>query len=308
MKKPSPHVAILLGTYNGANYIDQQLASYASQTFTNWSLWASDDGSKDETFARIAAFSRSCGRPVHVLEGPRKGVCHNFQSMTDNEHIQADYFAFSDQDDIWMDDKLERAVAWLARQDPKRPALYCSRTHLIDSKGDRIGFSPDNTRPPSLANALLQNIASGNTMVFNRSARELMQCVAHLPMVIHDWALYLIVTACGGKVIFDSRPTVYYRQHSSNLIGNGMAVKTRIKNFLSTHQGKKAVWNDIHFHLLDVLVDRLTPASKECLMHFQHIRHSPLLTRMNLMHKSGIYHQTFIGTLATWSYALFDRL
>lgn len=308
MKKPSSHVAILLGTYNGATYIDQQLASYAAQTFTDWSLWASDDGSKDKTLAKIAAFSHACDRPVQVLDGPRKGVCQNFQSMIGNENIRAEYFAFSDQDDIWMDDKLERAVAWLNQQDPQRPALYCSRTHLIDDKGVRIGFSPDNTRPPSLGNALLQNIASGNTMVFNRCARELMQIVAHLPMVIHDWALYLIVTGCGGTVVFDSQPTVYYRQHASNLIGNGMAVKTRVKNFFSTHQGNKIVWNDIHFHLLDRLKDRLTPASKACITDFRRIRHSPLLTRMNLMHKSGIYHQTFIGTLATWSYTLFDRL
>ncbi|WP_067708404.1 glycosyltransferase family 2 protein [Erwinia sp. ErVv1] len=304
----APALAIMMGLYNGGRFLSSQLKSFEEQTFTNWSLWASDDGSTDGTLSMLNAFSHSVSQPVNVFDGPHSGVCANFQSMLSSDAIDADYFAFSDQDDIWMPHKLERAVNWLGLQDPDFPALYCSRTRLINENDMFIGVSTNNTKPPAFANALLQNIASGNTMVFNRRARELIKSVANQPMVMHDWALYLVVSACGGNIFFDSLPSVHYRQHASNLIGNGMELSTRWKNFVNVHQGNKIHWNNIHFSLMDALGDYITPDNKRCLSCFRHIRHSSWNNRIRLMKRSGIYHQKFVGTLATWSYMLFDRL
>lgn len=307
-EKRSSDVIIMLGTYNGAAYIKQQLDSYQAQSFHNWELWCSDDGSADDTLAILTSFSQQESRPVNIVSGPRTGVCANFQSLIASPSIAGDYFAFSDQDDIWMQDKLARAVEWLEKQDPLQPALYCSRTQLIDDKNNPLGLSPDNSRPPSFRNALLQNLASGNTMVFNKCARDIMKSIAHLPWVIHDWALYLAVTGCGGRVWFDSQPSVLYRQHADNLIGNGMEVRTRLNNFVRTHRGNKVAWNDCHFRMLDALGDRLTPENRHSLDCFRRIRQSSWLGRMKLMRQSGIYHQKSIGALATWTYALFNRL
>ena len=307
-KKSSSHVAILLGTFNGARFIDEQLSSYQRQTHRNWSLWASDDGSTDASLPLISKFSHSVQQSVSLLQGPHLGVCRNFVSLIENEGIHADYYAFSDQDDIWLANKLARAVAWLDTVADDTPALYCSRTALIDTHGARIGFSPDYSKPPSFTNALLQNIASGNTMIFNNKARDLLRVVAHGPMVIHDWALYLVVTACGGQVFFDQEPCVLYRQHNDNVIGNGMGLMTRIANFSKAQRGRKAVWNDNNIAMLKLIDDQMTISNRQRLSDFVAIRDSSLIQRVRLLIRSGVYHQQLTGTLTTLSYALLNRM
>jgi glycosyltransferase involved in cell wall biosynthesis len=103
-----PHVALLLATKNGARYLDEQLCSYIAQTFENWSLHVSDDGSSDDTIDVIKRFATTSGRVRTLCEGPHLGHAQNFLSLARNSSIVADYFAFSDQDDIWYPDKLER--------------------------------------------------------------------------------------------------------------------------------------------------------------------------------------------------------
>lgn len=308
MNNSSSSVAILLGTYNGAHFINQQLNSYKRQTYINWSLWASDDGSTDQGLDAIKDFSLSVPQSINLLEGPRQGVCRNFVSLINNENINASYYAFSDQDDIWINDKLERAVNWLDAVDPEVPALYCSRTELINTEGEKIGFSPDYAKPPSFANALLQNIASGNTMVFNNKARELLRQAADGEMVIHDWALYLVVTACGGHVFFDREPTVLYRQHDNNVIGNGMGLMTRMANFRKAHHGRKAAWNDTNIAMMGLIGAQMTVENQRRLNDFFAIRDSSLIQRLCLLRQSGVYHQQLAGTLTTVSYTLLNRM
>lgn len=306
--KFSSSVAILLGTFNGAQFINEQLSSYQRQTYSNWSLWAADDGSVDGSQRLIKNFSQVSPQPVILLEGPRQGVCHNFASLINNEEIKASYYAFSDQDDVWLEHKLERAVRWLDSIPDDTPALYCGRTKLIDTYGKEIGFSPAYTKPPSFANALLQNLASGNTMVFNNKARELLKHVSNGPMVIHDWALYLVVTACGGQVFFEPEPTVLYRQHDNNVIGNGMALMTRIDNFRKAHHGRKAMWNDINIAMLNLIGHQMTTNNQRRFNDFVAIRDNTLFERLRLLIRSGVYHQQFAGMLTTLSYALLNRM
>ena len=128
-------VAILLGTWNGGPYLLPQLQSFAAQTHANWRLYVSDDGSSDETLAVIARFAATVPQPVEVIAGPRRGFAANFLGLARNPAIQGDYFALSDQDDIWHPDKLERAVAWMATAPDDEPALYFSRTALIEANG-----------------------------------------------------------------------------------------------------------------------------------------------------------------------------
>ena len=97
-------------------------------------------------------------------------------------------------------------ISWRGRLigcklDEAIPAVYCSRTRLTDSTGKVTGFSPDYRKAPGFGNSLLQNIASGNTMVFNHRARELLMKAQGAPIVAHDWSLYQIVAACGGQVL-----------------------------------------------------------------------------------------------------------
>src|SRR5690606_26294874 len=129
--------AILLCTYNGALFLESQLESFVRQTYTNIELWISDDGSTDETIKIIEGFRRRWGgRRLELLEGPRGGFVKNFMGIVCNYSIDADYYAFSDQDDIWMDDKLERAIQ--AIRQFTGPALYGSSTRLIDGSENVI--------------------------------------------------------------------------------------------------------------------------------------------------------------------------
>src|SRR5690606_25344152 len=93
-----------------------------------------------------------------------------------------------------------------------------TRTLLVDDKNTEIGMSQLFKRPPSFPNALMQNIAGGNTMVFNADLRRVLGS-APPRVVIHDWWLYLATTACDGLVRYDPEPSLRYRQHGDNLIG-----------------------------------------------------------------------------------------
>ena len=293
MSKNADTVAILLGTRNGAEYLSEQLDSFRKQTHKNWSLWASDDGSTDQTREIIGDFIASPEVDGSLLYGPQQGFCANFMSLVANPEIQSAYYAFSDQDDVWLEDKL---------------AVYCSRTRLTDSSGMLGGFSPDYRKAPGFGNSLLQNIASGNTMVFNHRARELLMKAQGAPIVAHDWSLYQIVAACGGQIFYDRKPTVLYRQHGGNVIGNSMAPFQRLRNFMAAYDGRAAQWNDRNRRVLSCVSEDFTIQAKQSLASFGAIRNNSLLNRLRLMRRAGIYHQQWIGTLSTLIYVLLNKI
>lgn len=301
------HVAVLMGTYNGAAFIEKQLQSVKDQDWKNWSLWVSDDGSEDDTRSiteRVFSGAENC---CTLLAGPQKGFSENFKSLIGNPAIEADFYAFADQDDMWHPAKLLRAVEYLQSLPEEVPALYCTRTRLIDEHDQVLGLSPLNTKRPGFPNALLQNIASGNTMVFNAAARQLFLKILDLPVIAHDWALYLIVSACGGNIFFDPEPSVLYRQHNANVIGNGMNLTQRISNFIDAHQGRNRHWNDVNFRFLTQLKAEMTPENRVIFEAFRHIRDNTLPARLKLFKASGVYHQNRLGQMTNFSYALFNK-
>ena len=153
-------IAILLCTYQGETYLAEQLDSFATQTYTHWEVWASDDGSVDSTPQMLENYQRRWAPgQLTIRSGPRKGFVANFMSLLCSPDLNADYYAMSDQDDIWHADKLQRAVDWLRQIPQDIPALYCTRTELIDEAGHTLGYSPLFRRPPGFANALVQNLS-----------------------------------------------------------------------------------------------------------------------------------------------------
>src|SRR6267142_2980219 len=221
-------VAILMCTKDGAAFLGDQLKSIADQTHENWMLIVSDDGSIDETKTILERFAESRHQTTMIRNGPAKGVCANFLSLAADPAIDADYFAFSDQDDVWYLDKLRRALTWLVAVPGNVPALYCGRTELMSIDGQSYGFSPLFTRPPTFRNALVQNLGGGNTMVFNRAAKKILESAAAFEVVLHDWWVYQLVTAAGGVVHYDRQPALKYRQHPDNLIGSNLGWRARL--------------------------------------------------------------------------------
>jgi glycosyltransferase involved in cell wall biosynthesis len=302
-------VAVLLGTKDGAAFLGDQLRSLADQQHTNWTLVVSDDGSRDATRQMIERFAETQPQRVIVRDGLRQGVTANFMSLALDPTIEADFFAFSDQDDIWHADKLARALACLATAPTGAPALYCGRTELMTEDGRTYGLSPLFRRPPSFRNALVQNLGGGNTMVFNRAAKRLAETAGAQQVVLHDWWLYQLVTAAGGAVFYDPQPTLKYRQHPDNLIGSNQGSQARLMRIRMMLGGRFRDWNATNVAALRRLPPHLiTPANREILDLFAAARTAPLSKRLALLRRSGVYRQTMLGNLGLFAAAVLDRI
>lgn len=301
-------VAILLCTYQGQNYLSEQLESFAAQTHPHWDVWASDDGSEDDTRAILEAYQQRwpVGR-LSIHSGPAKGFALNFLSLTCNQKIEADYYAYSDQDDIWEADKLERALKWLQTVPESVPALYCSRTRLVDENNKEIGFSPLHEKAPCFANALIQNIGGGNTMVFNNAARELLRKSRNMRMVTHDWWAYMVVSGCGGEVFYDRYPSVRYRQHKTNQVGYRLTWLSSIEHIKRLWDGTFNEWNETNISALHEIKEYITNSNLIILEKFAVARNDRLIRRIIGLKLCGIYRQTLPGNLGMILAALFKK-
>ncbi len=305
-----PNVAILLCTFNGKYYLSEQLQSIENQTHKNWQLYISDDGDCKETYKILNEFkSRYKEGQVVILVGPKSGFVKNFLTLASNKSINADYFAFSDQDDIWVADKLERSIQYLKSSHKDRPALYCSRTIIVDKKNNEIGLSPLFEKPPSFANALVQNIGGGNTMLFNQSARKLLiEAGADIPVITHDWWMYLLVIGCDGFVKYDHQPSLRYRQHESNLVGCNITWQSRLRRVYLLMKGRFKEYNDKNISALLKINHLLTEENKKTLNEFIQLRKLNLNQRIFKIKNIKIYRQTLLGNLGLYTAILFNKL
>lgn len=302
-------VAVLMSTHNGAQYLREQLDSLVCQSHSNWSIHASDDGSSDATLAILQEYRQRINpERLYIRRGPCRGFAANFLSQSLNGDIQADYFAYCDQDDIWHADKLARALNWLQRQPVDVPALYCSRTRLVAADGRHLGTSPLFSRPPSFCNALVQSLAGGNTMVFNSAARRLLQQAGNLPIVSHDWWLYMLISGCGGLIYFDPVPTLDYRQHGANLIGANSTLSDRIFRLKRMMSGHFHQWNETNVHALSRQPMLLTPTNRKVFERFARARNAKLVRRLRMLSRSGVHRQTLLGNLGLLAAALLRKV
>src|SRR6266853_6716306 len=276
-----PTVTILRCTFNGERFLAQQVASLELQTFKNWKLIASDDGSSDQPKSILQAFGKSFAPgKVKIIDGPRRGAPANFLSLACGKNLASDYYAFCDQDDVWEADKLARAIGVLEQAGLDVPALYGSRTSLIDEAGKMIGFSPLFPKTPTFRSALVQSIAGGNTMVFNQKARDLLAfCGADINIPSHDWWLYQVTSACGGQVHYDAYPSVRYRQHTQNVIGSNKGFAARMRRLRMLQQGRFRHWADLSVVALAPLRQKMTQENQQIFDLFCRARQRPLLQR-----------------------------
>ncbi|WP_241647799.1 glycosyltransferase family 2 protein, partial [Rosenbergiella metrosideri] len=251
-------IAILLCTYNGEKYLREQLDSIIYQSYKNWVIYASDDGSADDTITILNEYQLKIGKEkLVILSGPKKGFAWNFISSLQHNGEGFEYFAFCDQDDIWHHNKLERAVEFVysTERDPfKECLLYGARTFLVDDTGRSIGKSNLFRRKFSLNNALVQSYAGGNTMLISNALREKVKLLpSNLEVVSHDWLLYIYCTALDGEVMYDREPCLYYRQHGHNLVGSNRTLESKIKRLKKLYKGDVKTWNNINEKNIEVL-------------------------------------------------------
>ena len=297
---------ILMATYNGERYLTDQLNSFLQQRYVDWDLWVSDDGSSDLTREILDSFatSQKNDHEVKVINGPQQGFVYNFLNLASSCLNESEFFAFSDQDDIWENDKLERAVKWLESVPATTPALYCSRTEIVDENACPTvpsTYSPLMTVTPSFENALVQSIAGGNTMVFNRAAKKLINDHGGaLPVPSHDWWLYLLVTSVNGIVFYDPIPSLKYRQHKKNLVGSNHslgALFTRLTKFLG---GSFKEYNEKNVYYLNANISLMSEENQQKLQSFALARNNPGLKGLFFFKKSGVKRNGILFNLALW--------
>jgi glycosyltransferase involved in cell wall biosynthesis len=291
-------VAILLCTFNGEKFLSEQLDSLQSQTYQNWVVIASDDGSTDNTLKILQQYKAKWpSGKLSIRNGPRKGFCQNFLSLACNPDIFADYYAFCDQDDVWLPEKLDVALRNIAaNQKNKAPYVYCGRSLYVDNQLNYLGISPLFVFPRSFRNALVQSIAGGNTMVFNQSTKSLIEHAGPLEVVSHDWWTYLIVTGVGGDFFYDPVPQLLYRQHAFALIGENKSFMANIKRIRLLLKGRFKDWNRQNINALKKVNYLLQKNHQEILMMFEMLREAKFKDRLRLLEICGLYRQTKGGT------------
>jgi glycosyltransferase involved in cell wall biosynthesis len=308
--KKLPSVAILMCTYNGEDFLEEQLDSIQNQDYKNWTLFVNDDGSKDSTLNILKAYQKKWGaKKLHIRRGPQKGFCQNFLQIISDKKITADLYVLSDQDDVWMPHKLSHTIKKIAKLDATKPYLYCARTTYVSRDAKRIlGQSDLFLKPPSFRNAIVQSIAGGNTMAFNNPLKTGVQRYPQAEVVSHDWWLYIMNELKGGQTFYDHESTILYRQHSRSLIGANTGFLAKMKRLRMLLGGTYRVYNTKHLETFNKLSIETVKTNIDLIDQFLIMRDKPLHVRWQMIHSLGLYRQTWDGHLALSLGAILHKL
>jgi len=305
-------ITVLLAICNGGTALAPQLDSYLQQSLKPTQILASDDGSQDGSQARFDAFAQratAVGIICQRVTGPQRCGTANFLNLLALADPASDYLALSDQDDIWLPEKLAAATQLLAPQ-TDTPALLGSRSWEWDSARDQRKLSREVPPPHDFCHALVQNFAGGNTMVLNRAALHLVQRALHrmTDAAVHDWWLYQLISGAGGTVILDREPQLLYRQHADNQIGANSNLRSKFRRLGAMLNGTYRHWNDLNIAALEPNMDLLTPASRDILARFIRDRQAPLTARLAMLRQTRLHRKGALNQASLWLAAVLNKL
>lgn len=285
------NVLILMSTYNGEKFLSEQLDSIFAQKDVSVHLLVRDDGSSDSTISILREYQKSHPDDIDIIQGENIGWKKSFFSLAklaEQKYNNYAYYAFSDQDDIWLPKKLIRALT-LIDKFGDCPALYAS--NLSYYKNGKIF---DNIRSNSITvsskSCLIRNYATGCTILFNRQLLNLISSNFPDIDIAHDYWFYLVASTC-GSVIIDPDPYVLYRQHESNQIG----IKRRFRDVWIRRFGnlKKIIHNHekelIAKELFKIYGDSMNHNAKVAVKKVAFYKDS-LSNRLSLLFDNGYTH------------------
>lgn len=227
---------ILLGTYDGARWLPQQLDSILAQSYQDWRLTLRDDGSHDSTVEIAEDYARRDPRRIVATTRPSSSgsAATNFLELV--AASTGRYVMLADQDDVWLPDKVEvtlDAMAALERRlGPGVPALVHTDLSVTDTElrvveSSLVRSQLLDVNATGLAAIVTQNPVTGCTVMVNRALADLV-APPFTGVAMHDWWLALLASSFGG-IAFVDRPTVLYRQHGGNAVGARSARTLRYK-------------------------------------------------------------------------------
>lgn len=223
-------VQVLMSSYNGEKYIREQIDSILAQQGVNVKLLVRDDGSSDSTCDILKEYEDK--KLLDVIYGENVGAFKSFLALIDMCE-QADYYAYSDQDDVWLSDKLITGVTQIENNDKDMPLLYCSALQRVNEKLEYQDIQSFMGLKTNIYSALVRERLAGCTFVFNNRLWELLNGSSKLSInYSHDSWTVLMCYACGGKVIFDSVPHILFRRYGTNVSVDGGGLKKRIMHEL----------------------------------------------------------------------------
>ena len=273
-------VLVLLSTYNGEKFLEEQLQSLVDQEGVDVDILVRDDGSTDSTHDILNAWQQE-GK-LQWYTGENLGPSGSFFNLLKCAP-RVDFYAFSDQDDYWMPNKLASAVKSLAGYQSHTPQLYFCNKELVNQDLTPIGNNASHNLLITKGNAFLESPASGCTMVFNSSLRDIV--VKYLPAkwILHDRWLFLSAVFF-GVVVYDKKTFIKYRQHGGNVVG-GISEEDKFHNFGRIIQKNKLSVSDTAGYFLSSYGDKLPICDKQLVKFVEDYKKS-IIAKLNLLFSS----------------------
>ncbi len=214
-----PSVEVLVSTYNGESYLKEQLKSILWQKDVDLHCLVRDDGSKDNTVQILEQYENNYAGKFHYIKGENVGFFKSFYKLVEQSG-DFDFYAFSDQDDLWDMAKLTKCIDKLNLQ-AKVPEMCFCNSLLVDSDLNpiRLLFTKKDILPNEKHSRVLECLTSGCTIVFNKSAIDAFLKGNQEVLTIHDFWLYVVCSYL-GHVFYEPEPLIQYRQHNNNVIGS----------------------------------------------------------------------------------------
>lgn len=225
---------IVMSTYNGELWVDEQIESIVKQTYTDWQLTVRDDGSTDKTIYILEKWKERLGNRMRLVKGENIGVVKSFESLI--RMAEGEYIMMADQDDVWLEKKIEMTMAKMKEEERKHPdkgIMVFTSVLIVDEnlRGDGMTFFEQHKfRFPfamKFENICVNDCVAGCTTMINRQARNMVLPFAEsAPM--HDWWMTAIIARDGILSVVEE-PTMLYRQHGDNVCG---VEKAGIKHYV----------------------------------------------------------------------------
>lgn len=304
-------VNILMSTYNGQQFLAEQIRSIQEQSYADWTLFIRDDGSSDNTKEILKDFERQDSR-IHIIDSDKSdnlGVIKSFHKLVN--HDRADFYFFSDQDDVWLPNKLELSLKEAQNYPADLPLMVYMDLKVVNQDleimTESMVKSQSHHANTELVQELTENTVTGGVAMINHTLAEMWQETDDILM--HDWYLALLASAFGNLVFID-QPGELYRQHSDNVLG-ARTLSKRFKKWIRPHILFAVYWDLIKNsqkqarHLLQM---PLSQSNRELIEAFVTIMDKPMLERFRILRKYGLrknkaFHTLVFTTLIVTKFA-----